>query len=148
MLSIKPRSRLVLVVGSLAAVLGLALWASEGWEIAACEDFLKEGLKSSSTYRRGNVTTRDEAVTAARIAELTGRQPRGSEALGLRTVVIEYDAGNAFGTPIRGASRCAPPSRRGGCRSATTDSAIFLAKVQRDGRLLQRQPEPEYPCCL
>lgn len=131
------------------ALFAIALSGCEGREIAACEDYLKDGLRSPSTYNRVNVSARDEPVTAARIVELGGREPRGGQSLALRSVTIEYDAQNAFGTPIRGALQCGFVVRDGEVAGQQLmDSAVLLAKVNHQTRRLQGDPEPNYPCCL
>lgn len=133
----------------ISALILLALAGCEGREIAACEEFLKDGLRSPSTYRRVSLTTRDEATTAQRIVELGGRQPPAGQSLALRTITIEYDANNAFGIPIRGAGQCGFLLRDGSLAGQQLlDSQVRLASARRDGRMLERQPEPQYPCCL
>lgn len=131
------------------ALIALLLAGCEGREIAACEDYVKYGLRSPSTYGRVNVTTRDEPVTGPRIAELGGREPRGGQSLALRTVTIEYDAQNAFGTPIRSAAQCGFVLRDGEIAGQQLlNSSVRLAQAKRDTRMLQREPDPLYPCCL
>jgi hypothetical protein len=60
--------------------------------VGACETFIKERLRSPSTYKQIN-------------ADYSGA-PFKSEGRDVRMVIIEYDAANAFGTPIRGSQQC------------------------------------------
>ena len=147
----RPKNRFASNRGSKCAfaLMALVLAGCEAREIAACEDYVKDGLRSLSTYRRVSVASRDEAATAARIIELGGRQLRGGQSLALRTVTIEYDAQNAFGTPIRNAAQCGFVLGDGEVAGQQLlDSKVRLANANRDGRLLQREPEPQYRCCL
>lgn len=119
------------------ALMALVLAGCEGREIAACEDYVKDGLRSPSTYRRVSVASRDEAATAARIVELGGRQVRGGQSLALRMVTIEYDAQNAFGAPIRNAAQCGFVLGDGEVASQQLlDSKVRLANANRDGRMI------------
>ncbi|MBA3667207.1 MAG: hypothetical protein H0W65_05750 [Sphingomonas sp.] len=79
-----------------AALLAMTLLSagcasSNGDEIEACRGFLQGGLRSPSTYQEFSVQVSD--------GEDIGQFDR-------RNVFIEYDAANAFGTPIRGTQLC------------------------------------------
>lgn len=67
-----------------------ALTSNEEHAFRVCEAYVKEGLRSPSTY--------------ARIKAISDIPRQGS---GIRTVHLEYDADNAFGTPVRGYEMCA-----------------------------------------
>lgn len=58
----------------------------------ACEIFVKERIRSPSTYVQ--VSVDDDGV----IFKDSGRD--------VKMVIIEYDAANAFGTPVRGSQQC------------------------------------------
>jgi hypothetical protein len=88
-------------------------------EVAACEKFLKDGLRSPSDYKQIKVSTMDNKLPLdvwRQLRERTGflvgsdsgtrfDQMNAREG-GLRVVAIEYDAPNAFGTNIRGTEIC------------------------------------------
>lgn len=73
-------------------ILGLALLSACGCsprpEIKLCEDVAKEKLRSPSTYK--NVETDSSPM----------------KSLNQWWVIIDYDADNAFGTPIRAKAIC------------------------------------------
>ncbi|HEX8573999.1 MAG TPA: hypothetical protein VF759_14740, partial [Allosphingosinicella sp.] len=60
--------------------------------VQACEVFIKERLRSPSTYKRISGDALGPAF------ENDGRR--------VKMVTIEYDAANAYGTPIRGSQQC------------------------------------------
>lgn len=86
-------------------------------ELAACEDYAKASLRSPATYSRAKARISDErmprAYWQARERNLfgsdsafSGLYKKYSEEGGIRTVVLEYDAANAYGTPVRGIAAC------------------------------------------
>ena len=87
------RTRDVRYLFALLASFGLAscdaLTSNEEHAFQVCEGYIAQGLRSPSTYNR---------VSA--IAEPA--EPGQT----LRTVYVEYDAANAYGTAIRGAEGC------------------------------------------
>lgn len=155
-----------------ALLLPLALLGCDKPEVAACEVFLKGGLRSPSTYHRVSVNSYDgplgePALTQMREedAERDRGNPewakikRGLEAQTpaaqrsqdtLREVFIEYDAANAYGTPIRGAQQCGFVLRNGELPSADSlrakvskaESARALRQLRGDDK------DPAYSCCL
>jgi hypothetical protein len=82
--------------------------------LAACEEAMKERLKAPSTYRRISVSETKEPLSfeqyyAARPesdAVKTVLIRGATEKPVKRTILIEYDAANAFGTPLRSRSLC------------------------------------------
>jgi hypothetical protein len=60
--------------------------------ISACETFIKERLRAPSTYKKIS----DDGVSSA--FEFDGKT--------IKMVTIEYDAANAYGTPIRESQQC------------------------------------------
>ncbi len=127
---------LTLATAALAAI-GAAVWTSnrnsqEAIMLDACEKVLLERLRSPSTYQlieasdiRTEEATEDDYLynndpaEKKRTIELHLRQPELAENheylrdlfrstnMQKLTMVIEYDAENGFGTPIRGRSLCA-----------------------------------------
>lgn len=67
-----------------------AITSNEEQAFRICEAYVKESLRSPSTYNR--------------IKAISNIPSQGS---GIRTVHLEYDADNAFGTPVRGYEMCA-----------------------------------------
>ena len=57
-------------------------------DAAACRSFVLGSLRSPSTYKEFSLTRRDEANGL------------------IKSVFIEYDAANAYGTPVRNAQKC------------------------------------------
>jgi hypothetical protein len=66
-------------------------------EIAECEKYIQNKLRSPSTYKR----------IAADSTPMKDRKPQE------QWVSIEYDAANAYGTPIRDTQICKYPYRNG-----------------------------------
>jgi len=112
------RALLILV----APIVGLSLsgceWLQDREEIRACESFTKASLRSPATYDRASVTVApDEAISLAEyrrqyVGAADDQQARLAMAmvqrgpLALRRAVVNYDAANAYGTPIRGLNIC------------------------------------------
>lgn len=82
--------------------------------INACEDALKERLKAPSTYRRIKVTESQQSITFEQYFAASNDSPAVQSFLRSMAkqpptqlmTFIEYDAANAFGTPIRSISKC------------------------------------------
>ena len=74
--------------------------------IAACEKFIQGSLRSPSTYAKVSSKVSDQPITAEDLALY--QLPKGSSSgpASVRTVFIEYDAANAYGTPVRGTEKC------------------------------------------
>jgi hypothetical protein len=66
--------------------------SAQNTAVEACEIFIKERLRSPSTYQR---ITSDGLGPSF---ESDGRR--------VKMITIEYDAANAYGTPIRGSQQC------------------------------------------
>lgn len=88
-------------------------------DVNVCETDVVEKLASPSTYRRLSVNSYDsQPMTLAEFRRATGTvKPKtdldriaeeGSDGhqLALRTMYIEYEAENTYGTPIRGIAEC------------------------------------------
>ena len=91
--------------------------------LASCEEVIKERLKSPSSYRRINepeISTSKSAISDDEFEELVMRLPaelqQATREERLRgeawveqfnfVTMIEYDAANAYGTPLRRTSIC------------------------------------------
>lgn len=129
---------------------GAAYWyanygSPEAKFISACEDVLLGRLKSPSTYKRISVTelhtqeaTLDEFLgiyseeqrldysrrnagdpKLAELARWRSESFRNGE-FEIASIILDYDAANGFGTPIRGSSWCSVVVRKG----ADLDSAF------------------------
>lgn len=87
-------------------------------EVAACEDFVRGKLKAPTTYRRAKSTVIDEklsleswnALQKVRLGAMSDQfqdmTKRSSDEGGVRSVLLEYDAENGFGVPMRGMEIC------------------------------------------
>lgn len=92
-----------------------------------CEDALKERLRSPSTYERVRLTARDEQISAEAYEIGSGHPLTDTERTVIQqgavphrhVVIIEYDAANAYGTPVRGAAECIHYSLTGDSRNAS-----------------------------
>ncbi|TBC64494.1 hypothetical protein ELH36_17995 [Rhizobium ruizarguesonis] len=89
--------------------------------VTECENALKERLKSPSGYKRIEITRSQQVLDRASyqaylnetfnsspsLQEMSLRQfDKGTVKPTAFTLIIEYDAPNGFGVPIRGYSRC------------------------------------------
>jgi hypothetical protein len=136
-------------------------------DVAACEEFIKGTLDTPATYKRADVRIIDEPnLELARYLEQTGLKPPATEAyrvirdieveqgLGLRRLVILFDADNAYGTPIRRAQTCA--FKLDGGRVSETDLSITSAQAAAAMERLRSMGELpvgaesslKFPCCL
>jgi hypothetical protein len=87
-------------------------------EVRACEAYIKEQLRSPSTYVRAETMVGgDEPLSQAEFnRQYIGKDPDDlakllatvakERRLAVRRVFIHYDADNAYGTPIRGMNMC------------------------------------------
>lgn len=80
-------------------------------DVKACEIFIKDGLRSPSTYRLISMSEQDEKVSkpplpkeAGELERMAWEQDKAQH--GIRSLILEYDAANAYGTPIRGHQVC------------------------------------------
>jgi hypothetical protein len=139
-------------------------------EIDACEAYTKSGLRSPATYRKVAVKTIDESVTPEEFLKRRGDNPsdpaRGlfldgmrHSKVGIRNVVISYDADNAYGTPVRAEAICMFELRDGKLKDDTKEiqTRVKLAETDRDFRAMARAgalpnqgpiDAPEKACCL
>ena len=75
------------------ACLSLTACSSADWDaVNTCEKFIKDNLRSPSSYEK------QEAVWLEGTSEKHGKS--------VRTLLVTYDADNAFGAAIRGGERC------------------------------------------
>jgi len=94
--------------------------------IQACEIFIKERLRSPSTYKQID-------------AEYSGVTFK-SDNRDVRMVTIEYDAANAYGTPIRGNQQCVFEINKNG---------NFAVDPAHAARMSSIGAASDYsPCCL
>lgn len=135
----------VLLAGALALLLvpdarRVVLGLLDSRLVAACETALLDRLKAPSTYARVSATESSEPI---RLADYyvdafsrNGMPGAAEQELNRRvhdhatrwTVLIEYDAANGFGTPIRGVSACTYSSLDGGTKGVSA----LLVKI--DGK--------------
>ena len=134
-------------------------------EVEACEEFIKDGLKSPSSYKRASVSKLDETISQEMFLENHGKIDTFDKhwlddgRLTQRIVAIEYDADNSFGASIRGAGICEFHLIDGELPSQISlDASVSMAIAQRSMRELGRAglipnegkldiPEPRYGCC-
>lgn len=117
------------------------LVSNEEQAFRICETHIKEQLRSPATY-----------VRVKAIADV------GQPGKNIRTVHIEYDASNAFGTPVRGVEGCAfevdedgefPARSRmelGASEAALDRSQKLLAQLQ--GKRKSGDLDGLYSCCI
>lgn len=136
-------------------------------DIAACEDFVKEGLKAPSTYKRISVNTYDEPVSLPEFIKKTGQENahpvtkqllalQAERGLALRTVAIVSEAHNSYGVPLRTTEICAFKLVGGKLEGKSSiASSVARAKLRRSsnmmaeaGLLPKREQQGPYPCCL
>lgn len=139
-----------------APILALVIGGCGKPEVSACEEFLKESLRSPATYKQVRADIYDEPITPEKLTTLGGR-PWGGETLAIRKVFVEYDAENAFGAPIREAQLCGFVLRNGTLPDSNgLKAAVALASAKRSyqrvkesvGQADPEYQEPEYSCCL
>lgn len=107
-----------LILVLLAAGAGAYFWFNRTPEVVtACRAYIQASLRSPATYREATQRTHDRPIAQAQLRSqyfpapqdeldrllLTGLDNRS---LAIRTVFLEYDADNAYGTPIRGLGAC------------------------------------------
>ena len=141
-----------------------------GWEtygqpdVKACEAFIKEGLRSPSSYSRVSVIKGVEPISIEELQKL--RPPSSFDKLlkgdrSLHLVSIEYDADNAYGTSIRGVEVCAFEMRNGELPDSTmidlkarqSASKRTLRQLSEAGMIEGAPPgstnsPARFPCCL
>lgn len=118
-----------------------ALTSNEEHAFRVCEGYVKEGLRSPSTY--------------SRVKAISNIPRQGS---GVRTVHLEYDADNAFGTPVRGYEMCAFKVNDDGDfpGKSTLELGASVAAVERSqkellalqGKRKTNDMDQVYACCV
>lgn len=118
-----------------------ALTSNEEQAFRVCEAHIQKQLRSPSTY--------------ARVKAISDVANPG---IGIRTVHIEYDASNAYGTPVRGTEGCAfevgedgefPDRSRlelGASQAALAESENRLAELK--GERKPNDLDGLYSCCI
>jgi hypothetical protein len=100
--------------------------SAQSQAVQACEVFIKERLRSPSTYKRISGDSLGPAF------ESDGRR--------VKMVTLEYDAANAYGTPIRGIQQCVFEVNANG---------TFKEDIEHAARMSSIGADSEYaPCCL
>lgn len=101
-----------------APIAALALAGCGQPDVDGCEQFIKSGLQAPATYNRVSIQTSDRPSSADEIRKLGGVALGTGEYMhyGLRSVAIQYDAANAYGTPIRSSEVCLFPLSDGKLR--------------------------------
>ena len=133
---------LLAFAGTAAAVALIARLVPPSGEeraIQACEKYIQGQLRSPSTYKR---------VGGIQIPPQIERYGDG-----IRTVIVTYDASNAFGTPVRGSAECAfAVGQDGQFPSAISlESAVSLSEAESATRRIQGKEDPNHgliECCL
>lgn len=135
-----------------AVVLLALLWgmgvarASEFPFVAACEEALKEGLIAPSTFHLVKLTQRMDRITFDELlAEFDSENVKKlMRATATRdpirmVALIEYEAMNAHGVPLRLKSKCTYETARDS--DVDLEEAKGLVKI--DGRYISRAEEPD-----
>jgi hypothetical protein len=124
---------------SLFAAALAGCWSSDSKFVQSCEELLKETLRSPSTYRRVGVVERREPIpledylAAQKDSEAVKRLYRQQGTQPVRILAaIEYDAANAYGTPVRGAAVCHYDSTDGDASRIPTDLVRINGKTRTD----------------
>jgi hypothetical protein len=118
-----------------------ALTSNEEHAFRVCEAHIQKQLRSPATY--------------ARVKAISAPAPDGGS---IRTVHIEYDASNAYGTPVRGVEGCAFEVGDDGefpDRSRLELGASQAALAEAENRLAELKGERKpndldglYSCCI
>ena len=93
--------------------------------IAACEVFVKERLRSPSTYERISADFSGVAFE--------------SEGKSVKLVQLEYDAANAYGTPIRNSQNCS---------FEVDEKGQFVDDLEHAARMSAISYSEYAPCCI
>ncbi len=90
----------------------------ENWrnpEVAACEAYTIETLKSPSTYKRASFVVVDQPVSKEMLAKAMGASDMAkgiaerAEYPGIRGIALDYEAENSFGATIKTGTGCEFP---------------------------------------
>lgn len=137
-------------------------------DVQACEQFIKSGLKAPSTYKQISLKTYDEQLSLPEFLQRTGQKnlhpviQRGLElqaedGLGLRTIVIESEAANGYGVPIRSTDICAfklvggkvEDKRALDMHVSSAENRRSSAQLREAGYLPASQEDGgAFPCCV
>lgn len=152
----------------IAPMMALMLAGCGKPEVEGCEKFLKEGLKSPSSYKRVSVDAFDRPLSLSNFQNETGQRVSqfdrpllmNNSNAKMRQVIIAYDADNSFGTAIRGTQVCAFKVFTDKSLDADkVEAAATKASMDRSMRQLFHQgaiprlpndmdPHPRYECCM
>jgi hypothetical protein len=143
-------------------------------EVRACEAFIKERLRSPSTYKRAEANSYGaEPISKAEFLKMyVGDRPDDlakllktraeANRLAIKRVFVKYDADNAYGTPVRDLEMCeflvvgGEIDGKGGLESRATSTASRLQLRQLTEQLddpdlkaiAERHGESMADCCV
>lgn len=142
-----------------------ALASCQRPEVAICEEFIKEGLKSPSSYKRIRLNVSENPLNLQKFVEdhpnssILKKEKAKTGQLNQRFVTIEYDATNGFGVLIRSNQICEfhtlngelPSREMMKARMKSNSAARDMRELGRQG-MLPNQPKieisgPRYECC-
>lgn len=123
---------------SIALALLLPLGACEKATVKTCEQFIRGGLSAPTTYKRIGITESSRTATDQELLSL-GKDPRmiafskkyGISTGNLHSVIIDYDAQNSFGVPLRSKQICLFEGDKP--VQAMLDTGLSKAERKRDG---------------
>lgn len=138
-MSVKVRAEVEMKVLAII-VAGIALASCNPFEakiISVCEEVLKERLRSPSGYKRIRISQTETPLTGGEYLALQSSPPgpnltrlileqyeAGQVKPTRLTLLIEYDAPNAFNAPIRGFAKCEHVSIDNGRSASTFDTQV------------------------
>jgi hypothetical protein len=136
-------------------------------EVAACEAYLLETLKSPSSYKRVSFSVVDYPVTVAMllaavqptpaslkradVEDITTKQfKERAKNPGIRGIALDYDADNSYGSNIRGHSACyfAMTDIKAGEAAENLESAVQFHSQRNNVVSLGMASGEESLCCL
>lgn len=123
---------------TIALALLFPLAGCEKATVTTCEQFIRGGLSAPTTYKRIGIKESSRTATNEELLAL-GKDPRmiafskrySIPAGGLHSVVIEYDAQNSFGVPLRSKQICLFEGEKP--VQAMLDTGLSKAERKRDG---------------
>lgn len=164
---------MALTVILIGAGAGAYFWFNRTPEVVtACRVYIQASLRSPATYQEATQRTFDRSIAQAQLrseyfpapqSELDRLHLAGLDgrSLAIRTVFLEYDAANAYGTPIRGISACEfllvdGQVRGAGSLESKARSAALAEDTARlaetlgneELRRLSRRRGTGLPCCV
>lgn len=133
------RAHSVVTVLALTAVAALsACYPFEPKMYAACEEALKDTLRSPTSYRRISLMSSERPISmdeylADERSPIVKELLKKSGGNPVRSVaIIEYDASNAFGAMLRGTAECSYDSLNGDISKASAISVKINGKTLTD----------------